>query len=413
MKQIEAVKQVLEEKLFKIFDSHFAEVITSNLSKNSIYSSQDIFRPILLASLENTSIEDICSDFEVCSADTVQRRVKEIDFDDLENKIQEILKILLDSFGIHKNQKITLLIDITEFLYYGKQLFPIVTGTKPKNNTHKSIQFFTASILTDTYIIPVYIKTISTDYSRKPLNLIQDLFTNLNSKLNISRILGDSYFFNAEVKNFLESHELEFIFNLKEYPTIKKSIQEEIDFRMRMAGSSGVNINKPKNLLRWFKKNELDSFRFDTWYESHPEISFTVAIQLFVVKKKNKDKKIVDTLIWFSYATNTSIKVQYLVDVYKKRWGIETHYRIERQFLAKTCSRNNNYRFLIFGISLLLDSLWLILNAFLNRKKKLNSYQDLSLLCIKIYRRDRLVMTVKRFIRRLKIILKELVRFKN
>ena len=114
-----------------------------------------------------------------------------------------MIKILFKSFGIHKNQKIKILIDITEFLYYGKETISIVTGTKPQNNTHKSIQFFTESVITEIYIIPICIKAITTDYPRKPKKLIQDLLVTLSEKIDISRIIGDSYFFNGEVKELL------------------------------------------------------------------------------------------------------------------------------------------------------------------------------------------------------------------
>lgn len=102
--------------------------------------------------------------FSITKADTVQRRENQLDFLNLENKTQELILILFNSFGIHKNQKIRHSIDITEFIYYGKNQIPIVAGTKPQNNTHKSTQFFTASILTDAYIIPVYNKAITSKY---------------------------------------------------------------------------------------------------------------------------------------------------------------------------------------------------------------------------------------------------------
>jgi IS4 transposase len=161
------------------------------------------------------------------------------------------------------------------------------------------------------------------------------------------------------------------------------------------------------------KKKKLDSFKFKTSYDSKPNTLFTVAIQLFVVKKQNQNKKMVDTLIWFSYASNTPVSVKYLVELYKTRWGIETHYRVERQFLAKTCSRSNNFRLLLFGVSLLFDSLWLILNALLNRKNDSNHDQNFKILYFRIYNYDKLMMTAKRFIRRLIYILRELVKFKK
>ena len=70
----------------------------------------------------------------------------------------------------------------------------------------------------------------------------------------------------------------------------------------------------------------------------------------------------------YGFATNMDVNrnnskiVEYLYD---KRWGIETSYRVGKDFLAKTTSKNYLIRLFFFQFSMILYNCWVIVNALL------------------------------------------------
>ena len=48
--------------------------------------------------------------------------------------------------------------------------------------------------------------------------------------------------------------------------------------------------------------------------------------------------------------------------LFKKRWGIETGYRMIRKFLARTTSKRYSIRLLYFYLAVLLYNFWVLLN---------------------------------------------------
>ena len=51
-----------------------------------------------------------------------------------------------------------------------------------------------------------------------------------------------------------------------------------------------------------------------------------------------------------------------LGETYRKRWGIETGYRVKKDFRAKTCSVNPSIRFVFLFLSIILYNTWALLN---------------------------------------------------
>jgi|Deesub1362B_J571_1020462.scaffolds.fasta_scaffold02303_7 hypothetical protein len=51
-----------------------------------------------------------------------------------------------------------------------------------------------------------------------------------------------------------------------------------------------------------------------------------------------------------------------IAEKYRKRWGIETSYRVKSELRLKTCSRKYVVRFFMFCFSVLLYNAWVLLN---------------------------------------------------
>ncbi len=66
--------------------------------------------------------------------------------------------------------------------------------------------------------------------------------------------------------------------------------------------------------------------------------------------------------VLYAFATNTSLPPVSILKLFKKRWGIETGYRMIRKFLARTTSKRYSIRLLYFYLAVLLYNFWVLLN---------------------------------------------------
>ena len=110
--------------------------------------------------------------------------------------------------------------------------------------------------------------------------------------------------------------------------------------------------------------------------------SFPYKERFFLIKeyemKKGKDSVTFNLVIivespddangeWkvFAYATNVPVTADNafrLAEDYRKRWGIETGYRVKDRIRGRTCSRNHVVRLLFLFLSILLYNLWQLCN---------------------------------------------------
>jgi len=79
-------------------------------------------------------------------------------------------------------------------------------------------------------------------------------------------------------------------------------------------------------------------------------------------------KKMNDRELKIPFATNIKITqnevclAEKLFNLYSKRWGIETSYRVKKAFRPKTTSKNYIVRLFYFLFSTLVYNLWIIVN---------------------------------------------------
>jgi len=62
------------------------------------------------------------------------------------------------------------------------------------------------------------------------------------------------------------------------------------------------------------------------------------------------------------FPTNTDLKPKSIRRIYRKRWAIETSYRMINQFLPKTTSKLYSLRKLYFYLAVLLYNIWVFIN---------------------------------------------------
>ena len=397
------VKDHIWLELYKLFDKFINNSTGWKYAAQSKWKSADVFRRLAQASLETTSLEDVCANYDGCSADTVQYRLKELDFTQTVQQINDILRYIAQGFKLHKNQKITVAIDVTDHPWYGDTDHELSVGSKIKSGTVFFNRYFTACIITKTYRIPIFFRPLRQEDGVSPHFLVEELIREVFWWCPFSRILADAWFFSLDLFELLSMYKIAFLFNLKVRDKVKKRI-EMIKYTQHMlAIEDGVNTLNSKEYYQWLKKNDLLTFKFESAFTLRNFHQFPVVLQTVLQKKQKGRKKYKEYVTIFSYTSNIDASGEHLKSLYKKRWGIETQYRIARQFQAKTCSLSTGLRILLKGLGYVLTALWLRLSLITNRlRSRKGKPIDFELpLYLKPY--DRLLYTVsfvKRSIRR-------------
>ncbi|OLS23710.1 MAG: hypothetical protein HeimC3_23530 [Candidatus Heimdallarchaeota archaeon LC_3] len=189
------VRQQVWSELHKLFGRFVEGTEGWIYSKQSRWSSTHVFQRLAQAALETASIEDVCNSFEGCSADTVQYRIKQLDFDKKVQQINDILRYNAQSFQIHKNTILTIAVDVTDYPWYGDRDHELSVGSKEKAGTLFFNRYFTACILTKTYRIPIYVCPLRQEDGVSPYKLMKDLIREINWWCPFSRVLADAWFF--------------------------------------------------------------------------------------------------------------------------------------------------------------------------------------------------------------------------
>jgi hypothetical protein len=282
-------------------------------------NTEDVFRVTLLASLNNGYVEGSADILSLCGQ-TVRNHLKH----------QEPKRILQANVALLQEMKrrgafsrlLTLAIDLHDEMYYGNPETQGVAGTKPKKGSYYAYRFATASVLLDgqrfTLAVEPIIKLSLLEHVRQLINQVLDL------GVKIRLILFDRGYFSAALINYLNTLPFGYIIQL---PASIKGLKEDEDrfYTTRRHGTP---------------KRDQATFRLVTLMGR----DFHGKLKLFI------------------FATNTSLRPRRIRWLFRKRWGIETSYRMIRKFLAKTTSRRYRIRLLYFYLAVVLYNLWVKLN---------------------------------------------------
>ena len=296
---------------------------------NAKYSNKTIIYHLLNASSSQTSVSnvsDLCDDAP--SEGTIRNRLQDLDLDKFQQVLNEKLKI--HPYETVFRKKNTFAIDFVNIPYYGKEENDGDTiKTKPKQGTSRFYAY--ASI----YIILRNKRyTLALKYVRKGETLkdtIDFLINEIQSNgFKIRGLYLDREFYNVAVINYL----------------IHRKIPHIIPCVLR-GPSGGI-----RELLKGGKSYTTKY----TMRSKEDEATFQVNVVVKYSKNKYKEKGIK----YFAYAVyNMDISVKNTFKEYRKRFGIESSYRLMNQARAHTSTKKPVLRLLYIGVSLLLVNIWI------------------------------------------------------
>jgi hypothetical protein len=413
MKLNRTTKQAITRDIYKVCDGKQTKEIMGEYSPTSIWQPKDILKAVNEACFHRTSLEDICETQENPSADTVLRRVSELDMEQIDQLLNGWISKQVRRLRFHHNTKLTASVDFYQQPYYGAPTPDWVIGMKRKKGTSYCICFVLESVTTHKIRCPVYVKLVTKkEYSDK-VGLLAELWFKLPSNITIKRVFLDRWFSDDAIIEFLEEKRLEYVTAVKRVKSVKKSLEEIQTCLQQLAGQSCIDMTDKLALGQWCRKRGLDTFKVKDITLKKKGTPTTLVAVFVRVRTHNRDPTKRWTYTLYLYITNCRVSPRYIVKLYSKRWIIETDIRCIGTFKAVTNSIKPQLRFLFFGLAVFFDALWIVYSTLVNRLSQSSSDMFINLSSFYIKQSDSLQFTARRFLRLLRDEICPLVTFRG
>jgi hypothetical protein len=311
--------------LLAVSSELFSKSNIITLPESANYERQDILNVLLHASTSSTnSLESASNDLKrknpdlrIPSADTIFNYIKD-------NKIEDILSSFrnmnLEIFKMMKleNKIHDIAIDCHDIPYYGDENTPGIRGIKLKNGSSWGKSFCTLDIIGNSQLTldVIDINGLNKNYSL----FIESLFKRLEIiGVKTGTAYLDKEFFNIAVISKLDELKINFVIAAKSNPIINKELK-----------------NHQKE---WGNTSTIFKYQFK---KGGP--SFNVVAIYDDIKKK-----------YLLFATNKKAESiekfeKTIPEEYRKRWNIETGYRVKNDFKIRSCTKSPVARVLFFII---------------------------------------------------------------
>ena len=294
------------------------------------WKAKNIFGTLLGCSIQRKSIHSVQGVANNIPAETsMWHHLDKFKMEDLTTSSSDILMESVMNI-LDKSKKYMFAIDFTDDAYYGKitddnREYVIRSRIKKSTNNfyrYASLYLITNNLKITVAVLPVRLKVPFLTYIEYFLNLIKKY------ELNIKVLLLDREFYVKKIFMYL--------------------INENVPHIMPIKNSS----KELKTLIKTHKPG-FAKYTFKEWGRK----IITVNLAIYNTNLKGKTGKYGRKKVaYVTYGINWSPKA--IADVYKKRFSIESSYRMRNLVKQKTSSRSPILRYLLALISLLLKNVW-------------------------------------------------------
>ncbi|AKB29087.1 hypothetical protein MSSIT_2368 [Methanosarcina siciliae T4/M] len=299
---------------------------------NGSLTSEDVFRTVVSMSVNRNSVHSVATQYQNVACETSLRcHLKKLNMEELIKSNEKILlQELIKTLKTGKSYKFA--VDYTNDPYYGKkdpsnEKYVICGQAKKSTNSFYSYvslyiinknERFTISVL------PVEKDKTKVEYLSHFISLIKKL------NFNIKILCLDREFYSIDVFKFLQSNQVPHI-----VPVVKKG----------------------KRMKQILKGNKARSEQY-VMKNSKKKILLDIIIDVKYLKGK-RDKKGCENLGFVVFGIKWSPRK--VSTVYRRRFAIESSYRMRNVVKPKTSSKNAIIRYFYALISFLLKNIWLYL----------------------------------------------------
>ena len=250
----------------------------------------------------------------------------------------EILKAFKGQ-GILKRNAIVA-IDYTHDPFYGDINAPMVIGGKQDRGTYWGYHYASIHIVEAGKRLTLY--TMPVDQFTEKADAVATLLEKAKERgVHVKLVLLDRGFFSAQVINRLKNMHVRFVMPAVKYETVKESIAAHHD-------------SKVACVVRFTLGDDKKAARFNLAVYPVPKER---------LKNRSKRKKLLSLHeLYFAFATNLPRSVaewvSYIPQEYRRRWGIETGYRVQGMVKAKTTSKNYVLRLTYRLVAVFMYNVW-------------------------------------------------------
>lgn len=323
------------------------ECLVENFSieTQGVCDQQTLFEILVKAASSGDSIENTAKLLKnIPTANDIRYHLNKIkNFAELESQINQALKSRIP-LGLKKGC-LKIAIDLNLICYYGKptvEELPYIYRSQAKSGTHSFYAYATLYVITKNKRVTLAIRGVRRlDTS---VAIITYLLAELDSlQINVKKLYLDRGFFNAPVIRWLQALDIPFLM-----PAIKTGKQGGI-----------------KQFLKGRKS-------YKTTYTIARSKDDTATFDLGIICKYRKGKRNHRGVQYFVYVLyKIPTNLDYIYQDYRKRFGIESSYRLKNICRIKTNNKNPVLRLLFVGISFLLVNIWVnFLWSRISRKRK-------------------------------------------
>ncbi len=356
-KKAQPVLPLVEDFINLMFED-LREVLCTYIKKNNQYGMEDYAAALLFMLGFRASAETIGQLHGIPSPDRILALISSHTAKEWHRIINEMLHRYLEKVTFPKDAKLIVAIDLTDIPFYGDRNCPFACGYKPKKGTTYSVLFLVISIEVPGFRFPVaFYPVTQLDYALLTDYILETL-AYLQSLRPIDVVLFDRGFLSRERLQQLADQGYHVIAPLPLTPDVKRGIEHLV----RQA-------NK-KQLKKGLKSTTLPTSK------RVPE-GFYVVIVRHRRCRQAPELCVHNHFPWVAFVTNLPLAPKTVVKLYGKRWGIETKFRLVKQVLPPTSSRNFAIRVGLMGLALLWYAAWVLWNLQLaerneaiRRKKK-------------------------------------------
>ncbi len=363
----------ITQKTLNLLGKHF----NLQINDNAEFNEEDHFRILVHAAMQNISVEESSAQLNTLkkapSPDATQYHFKKNDAKTLQYQLDSLLQANVTTLKKRRVLSRTrdVAIDFHEVPWYGK-LYSWIVGGKHGRGTSYFVRFATLEIVEE----------------GERLCLMAIPVTQFKSKEQAVEELLD-----FAVKIGIRIHRLYFDRAFPGRPVI------------RMVEKFGINwmaaLSKNDKVYAAIKDAHINGGFVREYEMGTKNDNVTFNLVLLKSKKYSDPKaKVIDR--YNAFATNIPVEEderERVIKTYRKRWGIETGYRVKKEFRIKTSTRVYSMKILFFFLSVVMYNFWVILNidALITNPglespsittDRLKFYYQLELFCPGVFEKD-------------------------